>query len=114
MSSVYTPDWEVIRKKQILYTDFQQIINKGNSAHHIILAGEFNARIGNQQFKYCVGSEEETTFNSYGTVLTDFCIHQIKGQNTFFRYKNIYIYTWKGTKTRSVTGNITISNKLKA
>lgn len=53
-------------------TNLQGIIGKATETERLILAGDFNARIGNKPFNDCVGSEGEGTISSDDTGLTDF------------------------------------------
>jgi exonuclease III len=107
--------WKVNRKKQIFYTDLQEIIEKSAKIEHLILAGNFSARIGNRSVKDCTGSGGEATINSNGTALIDFCIfNKLKITNTFFRQKRIHKYTWEGKRTQSIIDYIIIGNRLKA
>jgi len=55
------------------YRELQQSMDKIPKIENIILAGDFNGRIGKQLIPECIGTygEQETIHN--GTALRDFC-----------------------------------------
>jgi hypothetical protein len=92
---------KINRKKQFFYTNLQEVIEKATKTHHIILVADFNARLGNQPVKDCIGSEEEATINSNGTALINFCVfNKLNITANFFQHKNIHKYTWEGRETQ--------------
>jgi exonuclease III len=98
---VYAPVEGKQEGTEIFYTDLQEIIEKSTKIQHLILAVDFNARIGNRPVKDCTGSEGEATINSNGTALVDFCVfNKLKITNTFFRHKRIHKCTWEGRGTQ--------------
>ena len=51
----------------------QQSMDKIPKKENIILAGDFNGRIGNQPVPECIGTYGEQVTNHNGEALTDFC-----------------------------------------
>jgi exonuclease III len=112
---VYTPVEGKQEETEIFYTDLQEIVENSTKIEHLILAGDFNERIGNWPVKDCTGSKGEATVNSNGTALVDFCVfNKLKITNTFFRHKRIHKYTWEERGTQSIIDYIIIGNRLKA
>jgi exonuclease III len=112
---VYTPVKGKQEETKIFYTDIQEIIENSTKTEYLILAGDFNARIGNRPVKDCTGSEGEAIINSNGTASIDFCVfNKLKITNAFFRHKRIHKYTWEGRGTQSIIDYIIIGNRLKA
>jgi hypothetical protein len=80
----------------------------------IILAGDFNARVGAQLIGKCIGSEGEQTVNNNGRDLTDFCLfNKFKITDTFFRCKNILTFMWEARGSNYINDYIVINEKLK-
>jgi endonuclease/exonuclease/phosphatase family metal-dependent hydrolase len=96
------------------YDEIQEVIDKANKKDHLIIAGDFNARIGNQPVGGCIGSGGEPTTNNNGRLLTDFCIfNNLKITHSFFRHKNIHRHTWEARGLKSVIDYIIVDEKLK-
>jgi hypothetical protein len=96
------------------YNELQEILNKRGKIEHIIMAGDFNARIGNRTNPGCIGSEGEPTLNNNGSTFRDFCtFNNFKVTNTFFRHKNINKYTWEARGSKSVIDYVVIVKKPK-
>ena len=78
---------------------------------NIILAGDFNGRIGNQPIPVCIGTYGEKVTNHNGAALTDFCpFNKLKITNSFYRHKDINKFTWEARGTKSVIDYIIINN----
>lgn len=72
---------------------------------NIILAEDFNGRIGNQPIPECIGTYGEQ----------DFCaFDKLKITNTFYRHKDIHSFTWEARRTRSIIDYIIINDRLKS
>ena len=55
---------------------------------NIILAADFNGRIGNQPIPECIGTYGEQVTNHNGAALRDFCaFNKLKITNSFYRNK---------------------------
>jgi hypothetical protein len=72
------------------YRELQQNIYKIPKKENIILAGDFNGRIGNQPIPECIGTYGEQVMNYNGAALRDFCaFNKLKITNSFYRHKDI-------------------------
>jgi hypothetical protein len=61
---------------------------------NIILAGDFNGRIGNHPISECIGTYGEQVTNYNGAALSDFCaFNKLKATNSFYRHKDIHRFT---------------------
>ena len=58
---------------QEFYRELQQRMDKIPKKEIIILAGDFNGRIGNQPIPECTGTYGEQVMNHNGAALRDFC-----------------------------------------
>jgi len=58
------------------YRELQQSMDKIPKKENIILAGDFNGRIGNQPIPECIGTYGEQVLNHNGAALRDF-VHLI-------------------------------------
>ena len=68
-----------------------------------MLIGDVNARVGNNRVANVVGTNGETTLNNNGRKLIDFCtFNNLKIMNTFFKYKEIYKFTWEARGHKSI------------
>jgi len=60
---------------------------------NIILAGDFNGRIGTQPIPECIGPYGKQAMNHTGATLRDFCaFNKLKITNSFYRHKDTQIY----------------------
>ena len=55
------------------YETLQKILDKANKNDYIMLIWDMNARVGNNRVANVVGTSGETTLNSNGRKLIDFC-----------------------------------------
>ena len=60
-------------KTQEFYRDLQQSMDKTPQKENIILAGDFNGRVGNQPIPECIGTYGEQVMNHNGAASRDFC-----------------------------------------
>jgi len=82
---------------------------------NIILAGDFNGRIGNQPLPECIGLYGEQGTNHTGATLRYFCaFNKLKITNSFYRHKDKHKFTWKARGTKSVIDYIIINDRLKS
>jgi exonuclease III len=73
------------------YKQLQIIIDKVNKSDMIILMGDFNAIIGNNNSTGNTGTFGETTCNSNGVKLRNLALYNdLKIMNTFFQHKEAY------------------------
>jgi len=88
-----------------------KIPNKEN----IILAGDFNGRIGNQPIPECIGPYGEQAMNHNGATLRDFCaFNKLKITNSFYRHKVIHKFTLEARGSKSIIAYMIINDRLKA
>jgi len=82
---------------------------------NIILAGDFNGRIGNQPIPECIGTYGEQVTNHNGAALRDFCaFNKLKITNSFYRHKDIHKFTWEARGTKSIIDYIIINDRIKS
>jgi len=97
------------------YRELQQTVNKIHKKENIILAGDFNGRIGNQPIPECIGPYGEQATIHNGGILRDFCaFNKLKITNSFYRHKDIQKFTWEARGNKSIIDNILINNRLKS
>jgi endonuclease/exonuclease/phosphatase family metal-dependent hydrolase len=90
-------------------------VDKIPKKKNIILAGDFNGKIGNQPIPECIGTYGEQVTNHNGAALRDFCeFNQLKITNLFYRHKNIHKLTWEARGTKSIIDYIIINDRLKS
>jgi len=98
-----------------LYMKLQQSMDRIPKKEIIILAGDFNGRIGNQPIPKCTGTYGEQVMNQIGAALRNFCaFNKLKITNSFYRHKDIYKFSWEARGTRSVIDYIIINDRLKS
>jgi exonuclease III len=71
---IYAPVEGKTTETEEFYDDLQAAVDKNNKQDYLILAGDFNARVGAQPVDKQIGSEGEQTVNNNGQDLTDFCL----------------------------------------
>ena len=82
---------------------------------YIILAGDFNERIGNQPIPECIGTFGEQLTNHNGAASRDFCtFNKLKITNSFYRHKDIHKFTLEARRTRSIIDYIVINDRSKS
>jgi len=90
-------------------------VNKIPKKENIILAGDFNGRIGNQPIPACTGTYGEQVTNHNGAALRDFCaFNKLKITNSFYRHKDIHKFTWEARGTKSIIDYVIINDRLKS
>jgi hypothetical protein len=98
-----------------IYSELQQRIDKIPKTENIIVAGDFNGRIGNQPIPECIRTYGEQVMNYNGETLREFCaFNKLKITNSFHRHKDIHKFTWEARGTRSIIDYITINERLKS
>jgi len=84
------------------YETLQDQIDKINKNDYIVVAGDYNARVGNIPIDGNLGTNREITTNSNGHKLKEFAsVNELKVTNTFFRHKKIHKMTWIVNKVRT-------------
>ena len=93
---VYAPVEGKEQDTEEFYRELQQSIDEIPKKENIILAGDFNGRIGNQPIQECVGTYAEQITNHNGAALREFCaFNKLKKTNSFYRHKDIHKFTWE-------------------
>ena len=71
-----------------------------------------NARVGYNRVADILGTNGEATLNSNGIKLLDFCIfNNLKKMDTFFKHKEIHIFTWEAIGHKSIIDYFTTNIK---
>jgi hypothetical protein len=84
---VYAPIEGKEQETEELYSELH-VIDKTPKKENIIIAGDFNGRIGNQPVPECIGQNGEHVINHNGTVLRDFStFNKLKITNSFYNTK---------------------------
>jgi hypothetical protein len=74
----------------------------------MIIAGDFNARVGNKPVKGVMGTNGEAILNQNCKVLIDFAaFNDMRITNIFFKHCNINKYTWSQRDTQTIIDYIT-------
>jgi hypothetical protein len=88
---VYPPIEGKEQETEEFYNELQQVIDKIPKKTNIIIAGDFNGRIGNQPIPECIGPNGEQVINHNGRALRHFCtFNKLKITNSFYRHKNTH------------------------
>ena len=81
------------------YTNLERIV-KTSGFETIIIAGDFNAKVGQRSPEACVGSWSRGRRNDNGTRLVSFCeTNKLFIANTAFRHPARHITTWEGARS---------------
>jgi len=84
-------------------------IDKINKNDYIIVAGDYNARVGKFPIDVILGTNGKIT----GHKLKEFgSVNELKITNTFFRHKEIHKMTWSARGYRSIIDYILTNKKL--
>ena len=110
---VYAPEEGRIEETLTLYDELQTQIDKVDKSNYLIVAGDFNARVGNKEVNKIVGINGEPILNNNGKHLIDFAtFNELKIMNTFFRHKSIHKYTWAARGYRSIIDYVLTNKKI--
>jgi len=92
--AVYAPEEGKTAQTEELYETLQDQIDKINKNDYIVIARDYNARVGNIPIDRILGTNCEITTNSNGHKLKQFAsVNELKIMNTFFRHKEIHKMT---------------------
>ena len=98
MISAYAPTMNhTLDEKEQFYEDLRRILKKVSSKDSILLMGDFNARVGNdnQAWPGVLGKHLLGTSNSNGLLLLSLCSEfNLTITNSIFQQKNMYKGTW--------------------
>ena len=88
-------------------------MDKIRKEENIILAGDFDGRIGNQPIPECIGTYGEQVTNHNGAALRDFyAFNKLKMTNSLYRHNDIHKYTWEARTNIRGGKRDQVSNKL--
>jgi len=91
----YAPEERKTEQTEEFYETLQDQIDKISKNDYIVVAGDYNARVGNIPVDGILGTNGEITANSNGNKLKEFAsVNELKIKNTFFRHKEIHKMTW--------------------
>jgi len=91
----------------------QDNIDKISKKDYIVVAGDYNARVGNIPIDGILGTNGEITTNSNRHKLKEFAsVNELKIKNTFFRHKEIHKITRSARGYRSIIDYILTNKKL--
>jgi hypothetical protein len=80
--------------------------------YFLCVAGDMNARVGNKQLYFVLGTNGESTVNQNGRQLIEFATYnELRIINTFFKHKNIHKFTWSARNSRSVIDYVLVNKK---
>jgi len=111
--AVYAPEEEKTGQTEEFYETLQDQIDKLSKNNCIVVAGDYNARVGNIPIDGILGTNCEFTTNSNGHKLKEFAsVNELKITNTFFGHKEIHKMTWSARGYRSIIDYILTNKKL--
>ena len=96
-----------------MYAEIGETITKINSDRTtktslLIIAGDFNAKVGKTKGEQCLGSYSRGTRNTNGQTLVDFCnVHNLFITNSSFKHPARHITTWENTRINKNNGSVT-------
>ncbi|CAM4833486.1 unnamed protein product [Rotaria magnacalcarata] len=102
------------------YEDLQTTINKAPKCDMLLIIGDFNARVGQEQHRTSssvVGPHAVDTINDNGEHLVDFCsINNLIMCNTFFQHKSVHQKSWMhpGSKTWHMLDYTLVNKKFRS
>lgn len=72
----------------MFYNELQNTIDQTNDSHKIILLGDFNARVENDELPGVKQRFNEPASNEHGEYLTDLCVRdEMRINNRYFDHK---------------------------
>ena len=109
--AVYAPEGKTEQTEEF-YETLQDQIDKISKNDYIVIAGDYNAKVGNTPIEEIVDTNGEITTNSNGHKLKEFAsINELKITNTFFRHKEIHKMMWSIGGYRSIIDHILTNKK---
>ena len=88
------------QNRDVIY-EIISTIRERHKTDNIIIAGDFNAKIGKRQDEeeICLGSNSKGKRNINGQILIDFCTEQeLLITNSIFKHPSRHITTWESTR----------------
>ena len=112
---IYAPEEGKKTETSVFYQTLQSVTDKLNKNEYLIIAGNFNARIGKTTITDIIGLHSEDVRNWNGDQLRDFAtFNNLRITNSFFPHKDIHKFTWSARGSRSIIDYVLINNKLTA
>ena len=118
--NTYAPHTQRVREDPTeldqFYTDLADTMNeikddKTTSTSLLLIAGDFNAKVGKKKNEPCLGKHSRGERNNSGQTLVDFCIlHDLFIANSSFKHPARHITTWESMYTSIDT--VTNTSKL--
>lgn len=100
-------------KRQTFYENLQEVIHQTNPEETTIIAGDFNARIGNDVIPGIKNRFNETHLNENGELLIEFCLdNELRINNTFFDHKDQHKYTWENNMGHRTIIDYVVTNRM--
>jgi hypothetical protein len=102
----------------LIYSSLLDVINKTPTHDIIVMMGDFNAKIGddNKGIERCVGKHGMGTMNQNGERLLELCeLTNMVISSTFFPHKNIHKSTWisPDNHTKNQIDHFCINSKIR-
>lgn len=112
--SIYAPEAnKPLHERQKFYDDLQETINQIDKKEKIIVAGDFNARVGRNIIPGIKQRFNEDSINENGEMMVDFCNdNELRINNTFFDHKYQHKYTWENTRGHKSMIDYISSNRI--
>jgi len=93
--AVYAPKVRKTEQTEEFYETLQDQVDKISKNDYIVVAGDYNARVGNIPIDKILGTNGEITTKSNGHKLKEFAsVNELKIKNIFFTHKEIHKMTW--------------------
>ena len=110
LPAVYAPKEGKTEQTEEFYETLQDQIDKISKNDYIVVARDYNARVGNIPIDGILGTNGEITTKSSGHKLKEFAsVNELKITNTFFRHKEIHKMMWSARGYRSIVTNKKLS-----
>lgn len=111
--STYAPDISKPREEsEHFYEKLQDTVNELGNKDRIIIFGDLNARIGNDEIANVKQRFNEPDKNENGELLIDFCArNELRINNTYFPHKDQHKYTFNNTRGQRSMIDFVITNR---
>jgi hypothetical protein len=111
--AVYAPEERKTEQTEAFYETLQDQIDKISKNYYIVVAEDYNARVGNIPIDGILATNGEVTTDSNGHKLKEFAsVNELKITNTFFGHKEIHKMTWSARGYRYIIDYILTNKKL--
>jgi len=111
--AVYAPEEWNTEKIEEFYETLQDQIDKISKNDYIVVARDYNARVGNIPIDGILGTNGEITTKNNGHKLKEFAsVNGLQITNIFFRHKEIHKMMWSAQGYRFIINYILTNKKL--